>query len=833
VTVALLFRPLKDTLKAELQAEANYGAIRPFTEVDWQLIDLAFSSSNMPVLPSQIIAAVDTRAANTTSPKASVSGVHIDVAATADSRDNKQFDVRAARACFLHMFVSLLQGFQQHLKHPSQNNDDNDPNGFGNRSSLAEFFEFQAFTDASSRKHRDYLIGLQQTQAFSKFVEDNLFPSTTQRKDELDFFFGCCAYEDSLLAHKTRTSSTPGLFSMFSSSKAPPPVSNLPSLVSHVTRRRCARDIYSVPPPQAVSSASSSQGFYYSEFPVLDLAQFPTPRPISFDRVADVDPTRVALVRSEFNAAYGKQQSNGLTRSGGSGLLNGSVSGRWSDPRAWASNLLFQVYALWFDVSETILLSSNAVASALPQSTPSLSLTTSFSASGEIVEVSPQANGDTVSSPLSDKSDTEVFAPPTSFTARRARSASVPYRPPAALQLSLITSGIPEEKSRADEDIRHSPAPPPLSARPWSPSNMFASPMVPPSPSSRASFSFAPPPQFRNADSTHSVERGLYLMFSVLRHMFVASVTPDEEVFRAILLVCGRHRKGGEAKEVLTAMRRSGFKPSQATYNAYAAAVAQAGGSSVSSVPLLFENSTPQSSINDVDYDATAAAPAEKLDVAAPALTFKIDWSQLCMGVGQKCPDCSAVLFEEDLMAMWRDEESSQSSSESMLLSPRRQQQPALAAGHFLCPACDLASIQPRLHVRLTVTSKCGDIEPCPPFVEDESATPANETVRSFSVTYMSPIKLRQRLKSHCDQSAAEASVSAANTWLTSVISKLPERLSQSVDQMSEDETAVFNLLWYWANASLPLEFLTLPAEITVGIHFVKFIFRFVQVHHS
>ena len=57
----------------------------------------------------------------------------------------------------------------------------------------------------------------------SKFVEDNLFAPSPARQAELDFFFGCAAYEASLLAHLAKKSATGSFFaSMFGSARASP-----------------------------------------------------------------------------------------------------------------------------------------------------------------------------------------------------------------------------------------------------------------------------------------------------------------------------------------------------------------------------------------------------------------------------------------------------------------------------------------------------------------------------------------------------------------------------------------------------------------------------------
>jgi hypothetical protein len=69
-----------------------------------------------------------------------------------------------------------------------------------------------------------YIVGLFfLTRANSKFVEDNLFAPSAARQAELDFFFGCAAYEASLLAHLAKKSASGSFFaSMFGSARASP-----------------------------------------------------------------------------------------------------------------------------------------------------------------------------------------------------------------------------------------------------------------------------------------------------------------------------------------------------------------------------------------------------------------------------------------------------------------------------------------------------------------------------------------------------------------------------------------------------------------------------------
>ena len=245
-----------------------------------------------------------------------------DKAGEVDAEDSEA-DTAACRACFLHLFVSLLLNVDEFLLFPSIS-DDAEP-------AFDQLFNLPAFLSSQQQKpNRHLLRALCSTQLFSHFIEEKTYSASSSRKLDLLFFDRCCRYEaERLLTEQSRAQDA--------------------SFLKRFTQQTQPAPPYVVPLPDTADLPAASAAFFprpqaHSVFPCLDLTRMPQPRPVTlaYLRDAPIDETPAAV------ASPSLQSVNARSRARHPLPSQQAIS--VSSPVLYAKSVLRDAYAVWFEL---------------------------------------------------------------------------------------------------------------------------------------------------------------------------------------------------------------------------------------------------------------------------------------------------------------------------------------------------------------------------------------------------------------------------------------------------------------------------------------------------
>eukprot|EP00471_Norrisiella_sphaerica_P001639 CAMPEP_0184483702 /NCGR_PEP_ID=MMETSP0113_2-20130426/5379_1 /TAXON_ID=91329 /ORGANISM="Norrisiella sphaerica, Strain BC52" /LENGTH=1909 /DNA_ID=CAMNT_0026864265 /DNA_START=458 /DNA_END=6184 /DNA_ORIENTATION=+ len=305
---------LAKTLTSELKNEANIDSLPPFSRdaKDRENIGSEFLFKQLP--------------SNDVSP-------------------DKMFKPLAARACFLHLNVSLLHHtkYRTCLKFPHVSTSTL-KRDFG----VDDVFDVEKFVSFFPRTSQAFVRMLTRTQAFARFSDEKTLISS-DRQSELDFFDQCCNYEA-----KFRKALTPRRRNRLDVA-----ASGVPTLLQHLSETSQECLLYEVPPPD--TSGLPDGPFAYPEgFPFLDEDLFYPPRPVDERYMKNVTHERRSHILADFKSAFLRQAVSQNTQSHGSGnrLQRPSKQEKKlssDDIKLWRT----AIYSSWFQVQATRMTGKN------------------------------------------------------------------------------------------------------------------------------------------------------------------------------------------------------------------------------------------------------------------------------------------------------------------------------------------------------------------------------------------------------------------------------------------------------------------------------------------
>ena len=166
---------------------------QPATRIDLKSSDDSLSKST-PSSPARTGSEKRTRAASVLN---SSSGPHLQPPQIiSPDISGEEFDTIACRAAFLHMFVTLLGDYKDHLLFPSLAPNKTDALEFD------DLFDSNNFLGNAPKDFKEFLSLLIRTQAFARFVDERTYSSP--RQHELDFFDECSRYEQEVCSIKSK-----------------------------------------------------------------------------------------------------------------------------------------------------------------------------------------------------------------------------------------------------------------------------------------------------------------------------------------------------------------------------------------------------------------------------------------------------------------------------------------------------------------------------------------------------------------------------------------------------------------------------------------------------
>ena len=257
---------------------------------------------------------------------------HAGLEAGREVRDG-EFNEVACRACFLHLFVSLLGDVDESLLFP--------PISAESEPSFAELFDLPAFLAAPQRKgNRALLKALCSTQLFSHWIEEKTYSATADRRVDLLFFDDCCRYEaEHRQARANKAQHTP--------------------LIARITQQKDDTAVYVVPTPDTSDLAPSSSPtvlYRYPIWPPLDHAKMGRPRPVALKYLRDgLNETTASPAASSSSSSSSSSlpaspaQHSAVARTRPS-ALNSPVPSTPLSPEVYAKCFLRDVYAVWFEL---------------------------------------------------------------------------------------------------------------------------------------------------------------------------------------------------------------------------------------------------------------------------------------------------------------------------------------------------------------------------------------------------------------------------------------------------------------------------------------------------
>jgi len=199
----------------------------------------------------------------------------------------EKFNPIAARACFLHLMVSLLAE-RRHRKclrfpHVSASTTQKE---FG----VDDVFDRKQFIELFPRNAQNFARHLSTTQAFARLSEEKTIVSS-DRQSELDFFDQCCNYESKIVNTPIKRGQRRGV-----------------TLVQFLSSYNQKSLVYEVPPPLD-KDLSKKQFTFPNGFPFLSPPLFYSPRPVDQKYMRDVNSERRAQVLGDFKSAFQKSKS--------------------------------------------------------------------------------------------------------------------------------------------------------------------------------------------------------------------------------------------------------------------------------------------------------------------------------------------------------------------------------------------------------------------------------------------------------------------------------------------------------------------------------------------
>jgi hypothetical protein len=169
----------------------------------------------------------------------------------------------AIRACFLHVFVTLLGGMDAHLRFPNFEK--------GATHSFVQLFDLRSFLERSESKSRPFLRTLVDTQMFNYYVEEKTDCTDPSRAIELAFFAHAQKYELELEASIEAVKKRGGI-----TAQSAPQL----GVVLYLSQMGSNYTTYTVPSPD--TSGLVDMIYSYAEFPrQLDISLLR--RPIAVD----------------------------------------------------------------------------------------------------------------------------------------------------------------------------------------------------------------------------------------------------------------------------------------------------------------------------------------------------------------------------------------------------------------------------------------------------------------------------------------------------------------------------------------------------------------------
>ena len=216
-------------------------------------------------------------------------------------------------------------------------------------------------------------------------------------------------------------------------------------------------------------------------------------------------------------------------------------------------------------------------------------------------------------------------------------------------------------------------------------------------------------------------EEGITFVFEGLTHMTAQGFTPDEGIYRCVLGICGRFGRPYAAGQIIETMKKTGVKPTAATYGAYTSALAAASSSQsvndgndsarqneafsflTTATSPSKSSLSPHSAQSPHSHTRNASGPFVHGGNALPspdpfrsvAETYQrllvkaqrqsVEWESLCMAVGYTCSVCSYDMSQGEIIAGWMVGGNKSYSSQ--------------------CPAC-AHTFMPTLQIRVTINTR-------------------------------------------------------------------------------------------------------------------------------
>eukprot|EP00467_Chlorarachnion_reptans_P010992 CAMPEP_0114496288 /NCGR_PEP_ID=MMETSP0109-20121206/5687_1 /TAXON_ID=29199 /ORGANISM="Chlorarachnion reptans, Strain CCCM449" /LENGTH=2039 /DNA_ID=CAMNT_0001673545 /DNA_START=135 /DNA_END=6254 /DNA_ORIENTATION=+ len=263
---------------------------------------------------------------------------------SADLSQNQMFRPRAARACFLHLTVTMLADtkYRTCLKFPhvSQSTIKRE---FG----VDDVFDSDRFVSYFPKACQEFARTLASTQAFARLSDEKTLISS-DRQQELDFFDHCCNYE--------------GKYLKTVNSRRRRDAKNIPTLVQHLADSHQKSLVYEMPPP--LSEDLEQRKYEYPEgFPFLDEKLFYSPRPVDGKYMRDVNTERRSHILSDFKSAFLKSQFKSMTALNDNANMNLETRLFLRDKNKLSkddiSRWIMYVYTAWFQLQVTRLTGPN------------------------------------------------------------------------------------------------------------------------------------------------------------------------------------------------------------------------------------------------------------------------------------------------------------------------------------------------------------------------------------------------------------------------------------------------------------------------------------------